>query len=89
MKLLIIILQEANSRTTLFLSHNHVKVTDVKPEQIHKITIIFTQSGQKLSFWVKIVVIFKISSALATVTLFSAWDKSRDLSANSQQLEQM
>ena len=40
------------------LSQAEKKVTVVKPEQVHKMTIIFTQKGQKLPFWVKIVFIF-------------------------------
>ena len=66
------------------LSQAKKKITVVKDNQIHKMTIVFTQHGQILSFWEKIVVFFKISSALATVTLFSAWYISRDLLANSQ-----
>ena len=31
------------------LSQDEKKITVVKPEEIHKITIIFTQNGQKLS----------------------------------------
>ena len=34
---------------------NHMILSQA--EQIRKITIIFTKTGQKLSFWVKIVVI--------------------------------
>ena len=45
-------------------------------------TIIFSQNGQKLSFWVKRVVIFLIYSALAAAFFFWAWDKSLDLTAN-------
>ena len=32
------------------LSQAEKKVTVVKPEQVHKMTIIFTQKGQKLPF---------------------------------------
>ena len=59
----------------------------IRPQTIYKMTIIFTQNGQKLSFWVKIVVILKICFAVATVILFWGWDKSRDQRANSQILE--
>ena len=45
-------------------------------------TIILTPIGQMLSFWVKIVAIFWISSALATVIFVSALEKSRILTAN-------
>ena len=38
------------------LSQAEMKVTVVKPEQIHKIIIIFPQNGQKLPFLVKIVI---------------------------------
>ena len=39
------------------LSQAEKKVTVVKPEQIYKMTIIFTQNGQQWSFSVKIVTI--------------------------------
>ena len=68
---------------------NWEESTVSKPEQIHKVTIIFTENVQKLSFWVKIVVVFKIGLALATVIFFWAWDKSCDQRANSQILEHM
>ena len=60
------------------LSQAEKKITVVKAKQIHKMTINFTQKGQKLSFLI-----------LRTVIFFLAWDKSRDLSANSAKLEQM
>ena len=41
-------------------------------------TTIFTQNGPGLSFWVKIVVILWICSALQAVLSFSAWEKLRD-----------
>ena len=42
-----------------------------KPEQIHKMTTIFTQNGPGLSFWAKIVVILWSCSALqAASSLF-------------------
>ena len=47
-----------------------------KAQQIHKMTTIFT-----LSFWVNIVVILRIYSALQAVNSFSAWDRSRDSTA--------
>ena len=71
------------------LSQAEKKITAVKDEQIHKMTIIFLQNGQKLSFWVNVVVILWICSSLTTVIFFSAWDKSRDSSANSSELEQV
>ena len=40
------------------LSQAEKKIIVVKPEQIHKMTNIFMQNGQKLLFWVKIVVNF-------------------------------
>ena len=58
--------------------------TACKAEQIHKMTTIFTQNDNQGPFWVKIVVIFLIYSALQAV---SAWDKPRDLGANSQKVE--
>ena len=60
----------------------------VKAEQTHKMTIIFNQNGQKLSFRVKIVILW-ICSALTTVIFFSALDNLRDSSANGSKLEQM
>ena len=42
-----------------------------------------------LLFWVKIVVILWIWSALQAVISFSAWDKTCDSTANSQKLEDM
>ena len=40
------------------LSQVEKKITELETEQIHKMTVIFTQNGQKLPFLVKIVVIF-------------------------------
>ena len=48
-----------------------------------------TQIGPWLTFWVKIVVILWICSALQAVLSFSAWEKSRDSTPNSQKLEDM
>ena len=48
-------------------------------------TIIFTQTGPKLSFWVKIVVDFVNLSSF----FLKAWDKLRDSSANRSKFEQM
>ena len=50
----------------------------------HKMTIIFTQNGPRLSFWTKIVLILWISSALLPVISYSARDKSCDPTAKSQ-----
>ena len=49
---------------------------------IKKDTTIFTQKDNFWPFWMKIIVILWISSGMTTVTFFSAWDKSRDLTAN-------
>ena len=65
------------------------KSTACKAEQIHKMTIIFTQNGHKFSFSVKIVVKLRICSALQAVLSFSAQEKSRDSTQNSQKLEDM
>ena len=49
---------------------------------------LFHSKWSKLSFWVKIVVIFSVAQLVATVIFFSAWDKSRvkwDNSRNSTQ----
>ena len=59
------------------LSQAKKKITVAKTGN-HRMKIIFNQNGQKLSFWVKFVVILKICSALAAVIFFSAWDKSCD-----------
>ena len=40
-------------------------------------------------FWVKIIVILLICSALTAIIFFSAWNESQDISANSQLLNQM
>ena len=40
------------------LSQTKKKITVVKDEQIHKMTIIFTQNGQKLSFWVNLLIFY-------------------------------
>ena len=62
-----------------------------KALQFHKLTIVFTQNGPRLSFGVKIVAILWICSALEAVffVYFSAWEKSRDSTSNSQKLEHM
>jgi hypothetical protein len=65
------------------------KIKVAKANQIHKLTTTFIQKGQKLSFWVKIVAILWICSAVTTAISFSAWDKSRDSSANSSKFEHM
>ena len=70
-------------------SHAEKEITACKSCAIHKLTIIFTQNGPRLSFWVKIVVILWICSALQAVLSFSAWEKSRDSTPNSQKLEHM
>ena len=48
-----------------------------------------SQNDNFWPFWVKIVVILWICSALTAVVIFLAWDNSRDLSAYSSKLEQM
>ena len=65
------------------------KITVVKDEHIHKMTIIFTPNCQALSFWVKMVVIFWIFSTLKIVIFFSAFDKLLNSSANSSKFKQM
>ena len=52
--------------------------TACKAEQIHNMTTIFTQNDNLGPFWVEIVVIFLICSALQAVLSFSAWQKSHD-----------
>ena len=63
--------------------------TGCKDEQVHKMTSIFNQNGPWLSFWVKMVVILWTCSALQAVLSFSAWEKSRDSTPDSQKLEDM
>ena len=63
--------------------------TACKAEQIHKMTTIFIQNGNLGPFWVKIVVILWIRSALQAVLSFSAWEKSSDSTPNSPKLEDM
>ena len=46
----------------------------------------FTQNDNLGPFWVKIIVILWICSALQAIISFSAWDKSRDPTVNSQKL---
>ena len=47
------------------------------------------QSENIWPFWVRIIVILWICSAMKTVIFFSSWDKSHDSSANSSKFEQM
>ena len=54
------------------------EITACKAEQIHKMTLIFTQNDIQAPFWVKIDVILWICSALQAVISLSAWEKSRD-----------
>ena len=58
--------------------------TACKAEQIYKMTTIITLNGPRLSFWVKMVVILWICSALQAALSFSAWEKPHDSSGNSQ-----
>ena len=71
------------------LSQAEKEITSCKAEQIHKLTSICTQNGPRLSFWVKIVLFVWICSALQAVLPFSAWEKSRGSTPNSQKLEHM
>ena len=68
------------------LSQTKKDIAACKAEQIHKVTTIFTQNGPSLLFWVKIVVISWICSALQAVL---SWEKSRDPTPKSQKLEHM
>ena len=49
----------------------------------------FTQNENVWPFWVKIIIILWIYSPLTTFILFSGWNKSRGLSANSSKLEEI
>ena len=60
-----------------------------KLKKFTKWQTICTQNGPRLSFWVKIVVVLWICSALQAVVSFSAWEKSRDSTPNSKKLEHM
>ena len=55
-----------------YFSQAEKERTSCKAEQIHKMTIFFTQNGPRLLFWGKIVVILWIFSALQAVLSFSA-----------------
>ena len=63
--------------------------TACKAEQIDKMTTILIQNGPRLSFWVKMVVILWICSALQAVLSFSAREKSGDSTQNSLKPEDM
>ena len=63
--------------------------TACKAKQIHKMTIICSQNDNLGLFWVKTVVILWICSTLQAVLSFSAWEKLRDSTPNSQKLEDM
>ena len=65
------------------------KRTTCKAGQIHKMATSFTQNEHLGPFWVKLVVILWICLALQAVLSFSAWEKSRDSTPNSQKLEHM
>jgi hypothetical protein len=60
-----------------------------KADQIHKMTTVFTQNDNLRPFWVKIVVILWICSALQAVLSFSVEEKSHDSTPNSPKLENM
>ena len=61
--------------------------TACKAEQINKMTTIFIQNDNLGPFCVKIIVNLWICSALQAVFSFSACEKSRDSTSNSQKLE--
>ena len=68
------------------LSQAEKKLTAVKDMQLCKMTIIFTQNSQKLSFCVKIVIIFETFLCYfysITVIFFSVWSKWRVPTAKS------
>ena len=70
-------------------SHAEKERSACKAEKIHKMTTIFNQDGSRLSFYVKMAVILWIWTALQAVRSFSAWEKSRDSTPNSQELGDM
>ena len=64
-------------------------INDVKSEQIHKMTTIFTQNDNFVlpgQFWVPF---FEFAQLYIIVFLLSSWDKSRDPGANWSKLEHM
>ena len=63
--------------------------TACKAVQILEMTYIFTKNDNLGPFWVKIAVILWICSSLQAIISISAWEKSRDLTPNSQKLEDM
>ena len=65
------------------------EITACKVEEIHKMTPIFTQNDNIGPFWVKIIIILWIYSALQAVISFWAWENSRESTPNSQNLEDM
>ena len=69
-------------------SHAEKERIACKAEQIHKMTI-FTLNDNLGPYLLKIVVILWVYSALQAVLSFSAWEKSRDSTSNSQKLEDM
>ena len=71
------------------VSHAEKEITACKAEQILKMTTIFTQNCPRLLFYVEIVVILWICSALQAVPSFSALEKSHDSTPNSQKLGDM
>jgi hypothetical protein len=62
-------------------SQSEKERTACKAEQIHKMTTIFNQKVSLEPFWVKIVVILWICTALQGVLSFSPWEKSRGSTA--------
>ena len=72
-----------------YLSQAEKETNNGKAEQIHKMTTIFTQNDNLGPFWVIIVVILWICSALQTVLSFSAWQKLNDSARNNQKLGDM
>ena len=65
-------------------SQAEIERTACKAEQIHKMSTIFTQNENLGPFWVKIIVILWIFSALQAVLSFSSFSTS-----NNQKLEDM
>ena len=72
-----------------FWELSHVIFLKLRKKQLLAKLSKFTQNGPRLSFWVKMVLILWICTALQGVLSFSAWEKSRDSTGNSQKLEDM
>ena len=72
-----------------WLTQSERELNSCKADKIHNLTTIFTQNDNLGPFWVKIVVILWICTALQAMLSFSASEKLRDSTPNSQKLKHM